>query len=62
MDKEDKVDESDSSRIIKNLAKLKSLKNSAEYKKSIRNLDKFKISKKPSLLSSTTKLAYTKLK
>ena len=43
---------------IRNLAKFKNIKNFAKYKKLIKNLIKFKIFKRLSFLSFTTKLAY----
>ena len=58
MNEDDEVNKGGSSRIIRNLAKFKSLKNSAKYKKLIKNLVKFKILKKRSFLNSATKLAY----
>ena len=62
MDKENKVDRGGGGRIIKNLAKLKNLKNLFEYQKSIQNSIKFKISKRANFLSSTAQLAYIRLK
>ena len=59
MDKYNEVDKSGGSRIIKNLAKFKSLKNSAKCEKSIKNSVKFKISERFSFLSSTARLPYT---
>lgn len=44
---------------IRNLARFKSLKTSTKYKKLIMSLVKFKISKKPNFLSSSTRVAYT---
>ena len=62
MNKENKVDRGGGGRIIKNLAKLKNLKNLFEYQKSIQNSIKFKISKRPNFLSSTAQLAYIRLR
>ena len=59
IDEDNKVDKGGGSKTIRNLAKFKSLKNFAKYKKLIKNLFKFKIIKRFSFLSSTTRLAYT---
>ena len=62
INKNNKVDNNDGSRIIRNLAKFKSLKNSVKYEKLIRNLVKFKIFKGFSFLSSAIKIAYIQLR
>ena len=59
MDEDNKIDKNGDNRTIKNLAKFKSLKNSAKYEKLIKNLVKFKIFEKPSFLSFAIRLVYT---
>ena len=61
MNKNDKVDKSSSSGIIRNLAKFKNFKNFAKYKKLIRNLFKFKFFERPSFLNLITRLIYMQL-
>ena len=60
MDENNKIDEfRDNNKIIKTLAKFKSIKNFTLYKKLIKNLVKVKIFKKSSFLILTIKLVFT---
>lgn len=62
INKANKVKKDGINRIIKKLAKFKRLKNSIKYKKSIKNLFKFKCLEESSFLSLAARLVYTKLR